>query len=63
MIFDLSFFFQEDAVATTSEKYFTAGKKLRVSVVFEKIKNNSISDYTDFDDIDLSLIDWTALKN
>ena len=54
---NLSFFYQEDAVATTSTKYFTAGKKLRVSVVFEKINDNSISNYTDFDDIDLELID------
>lgn len=44
-------------MGNTSEKYFTAGKRLRVALVFEKINDADILSSNDFDDIDLRLID------
>lgn len=54
---ELSYFFEQGQTGNTSEKYFTAGKRLRVALVFEKINNADISSSNDFDDIDLRLID------
>ncbi len=52
-----SFFWNEGQVANTTSKLFTAGKRLRVALTFEKIENVDITSTDDFDDIDLRLID------
>lgn len=54
---ELSFFRGQGNTGTTSEKYFTAGKRLRVTLVFEKINDANISSSLDYDDIDMNLID------
>ena len=54
---ELSYFFEQGQMGNTSEKYFTAGKRLRVALVFEKINDADILSSNDFDDIDLRLID------
>lgn len=54
---ELSYFFEQGQTGNTSEKYFTAGKRLRVALVFEKINDADILSSNDFDDINLRLID------
>ena len=52
-----SFIWKEGQESESSEKYFSAGQRLRICLTFEKTDNVLIDDINDFNDIDLELLD------
>lgn len=55
-----SYFCLPNEEGNTSEKYFSEGQHLRIALTFEKMSNNIISSFMDYDDIDLKLVNSTG---